>query len=63
MFNLLVLVVFRMGYLLIWESFGQFSKDFIRLGEVSVIRFFDLFFLYKFENNGIDGLNLGLVRE
>ena len=62
-FNSLASAAFRMGHSLIRESFGQFSKDFIRLGEVSVTRFFDPSSLYKLENNGIDGLNLGLVRE
>ncbi|XP_078362136.1 peroxidasin homolog [Oculina patagonica] len=62
-FNSLAAAAFRMGHSLIRESFGQFSKDFIRLGEVSVTRFFDPSALYKLENNGIDGLHLGLVRE
>lgn len=62
-FNSLASAAFRMGHSLIRESFGQFSKDFIRLGEVKVTRFFDPSSLYKLENNGIDGLNLGLVRE
>ena len=62
-FNSLASAAFRMGHSLIRESFGQFSKDFTRLGEVSVTRFFDPSSLYKLENNGIDGLNLGLVRE
>ena len=62
-FNSLAAAAFRMGHSLIRESFGQFSKDFIRLGEVKTTRFFDPSSLYKLENNGIDGLHLGLVRE
>lgn len=62
-FNSLAAAAFRMGHSLIREAFGQFSKDFRRLGEVSVTRFFDPSSLYKLRNNGIDGLNLGLVRE
>lgn len=62
-FNSLAAAAFRMGHSLIRESFGQFSKDFIRLGEVKTTRFFDPSALYKLENNGIDGLHLGLVRE
>jgi len=53
----------RMGHSLIRESFGQFSKGFQRLGEVQTTRFFDPSSLYKLTNNGIDGINLGLVRE
>jgi len=62
-FNSLASAAFRMGHSLIRETFGQFNKYFTRLGEVSVTRFFDPSSLYKLENNGIDGLNLGLVRE
>lgn len=62
-FNSLASAAFRMGHSLIRETFGQFSKNFIRLGEINVTRFFDPSALYKLENNGFDGINLGLIRE
>lgn len=62
-FNSLAAAGFRMGHSLIRESLGQFSKEFQRLGEIPITRFFDPSSLYELTNNGIDGINLGLVTE
>lgn len=52
-----------MGHSLIRDSFGQFSRGFVRLGEVATTSFFDPSSLYRLRNNGIDGINLGLATE
>ena len=61
--NAFAAAALRMGHSLIRQTFGQFSKAFVRLGEINTTTFFNPDLLYTLRNNGIDGISLGLIKE